>query len=191
MNDYSKLNKVSLEIRNQVEEREHFHQDIELIYVLDGAMTVEVGNQKSELKAEDILVINANKKHWLRTNDKDILYLRLGIAYQLVSDVFQSVDIIFWCDSSKENDKRYEEVRKVLKELLGQYLKGGQTEVSFGYISLCYKVLDIMALQMQQYLIKHLRKHMEKLRLHFERKRLMRTGRLNIKDMTKKQNSVF
>ena len=72
MNDYSKLNKVSLEIRNQVEEREHFHQDIELIYVLDGAMTVEVGNQKSELKAEDILVINANKKHWLRTNDKDI-----------------------------------------------------------------------------------------------------------------------
>lgn len=146
MNDYSKLNKVSLEIRNQVEEREHFHQDIELIYVLDGAMTVEVGNQKSELKAEDILVINANKKHWLRTNDKDILYLRLGIAYQLVSDVFQSVDIIFWCDSSKENDKRYEEVRKVLKELLGQYLKGGQTEVSFGYISLCYKVLDIMAL---------------------------------------------
>lgn len=146
MNDYSKLNKVSLEIRNQVEEREHFHQDIELIYVLDGAMTVEVGNQKSELKAEDILVINANKKHWLWTNDKDILYLRLGIAYQLVSDVFQSVDIIFWCDSSKENDKRYEEVRKVLKELLGQYLKGGQTEVSFGYISLCYKVLDIMAL---------------------------------------------
>ncbi len=84
--------------------------------MLDGAMTVEVGNQKSELKAEDILVINANKKHWLRTNDKDILYLRLGIAYQLVSDVFQSVDIIFWCDSSKENDKRYEEVRKVLKE---------------------------------------------------------------------------
>lgn len=146
MNDYSKLNKVSLEIRNQVEEREHFHQDIELIYVLDGAMTVEVGDQKSELKADDILVINANKKHRLRTNDKDILYLRLGIAYQLVSDVFQSVDIIFWCDSSKENDERYEEVRKVLKELLRQYLKGERTEVSFGYISLCYKVLDTMAL---------------------------------------------
>lgn len=146
MNDYSKLNKVSLEIRNQVEEREHFHQDIELIYILDGSMIVEAGDQKSELKAEDILVINANKRHWLQTDDKNILYLRLGIAYQLVSDVFQSVDIIFWCDSSKENDKRYEEVRKVLKELLGQYLKWGKTEVSFGYISICYKVLDIMAL---------------------------------------------
>ena len=98
MNNYSKLNKVSLEIRIQVEEREHFHLDIELIYVLDGSMTVEIGDQKSELKADDILVINANKKHWLQTNDKNILYLRLGIAYQLVSDVFQSVDIIFWCD---------------------------------------------------------------------------------------------
>lgn len=89
MNDYSKLNKVSLEIRNQVEEREHFHQDIELIYVLDGAMTVEVGNQKSELKAEDILVINANKKHWLRTNDKDILYLRLELHISLSAMCFK------------------------------------------------------------------------------------------------------
>lgn len=146
MSDYSRLNKVSLEIRNQVEEREHFHQDIELIYVLDGSMTVEIGDQRSELKAEDILVINANKKHRLQSADKDILYLCLGIAYQIVSDVFQSVDIIFWCDSSKENDERYEEVRKALKELLGYYFKGRQTEANFGYISLCYKVLEIMAL---------------------------------------------
>ena len=146
MSDYSRVNKVSLEIRNQVEEREHFHQDIELIYVLDGTMTVEVGDQKSELKAEDILVVNANKKHLLRSVDKDILYLRLGIAYQIVSDVFQSVDIIFWCDSSKENDERYEEVRGTLKELLSQYIMGGRTEVSFGYISLCYKVLELLSL---------------------------------------------
>lgn len=146
MNDYSKLNKVSLEIRNQVEEREHFHQDIELIYVLDGTMTVEIGEQKSELKADDILIVNANKKHRTQSTDDNLLYLRLEISYQLVSDVFQSVNIIFWCDSSKENDERYEEVRKTLKELISHYLMKGQTEVSFGYISLCYKVLDLMAL---------------------------------------------
>ena len=107
MNDYSKLNKVSLEIRKEVEKREHFHQDIELIYVLDGSMTVKLGDQKSELKADDVLVINANKKHFLEAQDKNLLYVRLGIAYPIVSDIFQSVDIIFWCDSSKENDQRY------------------------------------------------------------------------------------
>ncbi len=146
MNDYSKLNKVSLEIRKQVEKREHFHQDIELIYVLDGSMAVKVEEQKSELKADDVLVINANKKHLLETQDKNLLYIRLGIAYPIVSDIFQSVDIIFWCDSSKENDQRYDEVRKALKELVGTYLKSGQTEIAFGYISKCYKVLEIMAL---------------------------------------------
>lgn len=146
MNDYSKLNKVSLEIRKEVEKREHFHQDIELIYVLDGSMTVKLGDQKSELKADDVLVINANKKHFLEAQDKNLLYVRLGIAYPIVSDIFQSVDIIFWCDSSKENDQRYDEVRKALKDLLGKYLKEGQTEISFGYISQCYKVLEIMAL---------------------------------------------
>lgn len=71
MNDYSKLNKVSLEIRNQVEEREHFHQDIELIYVLDGTMTVEVGDQESELKTDDILIVNANKRHRTLSSDKN------------------------------------------------------------------------------------------------------------------------
>ncbi len=146
MNDYSKLNKVGLEIRKQVEKREHFHQDIELIYVLDGSMTVEIGDQKSELKTEDVLVINANKKHDLKSQDKDLLYLRLGIAYPIVSDIFQSVDIIFWCDSSKENDQRYDEVRKALKGLLEKYLKEGHTGATFGYISQCYKVLEIMSM---------------------------------------------
>ena len=54
MERHFKQEKLKIEVLNIREEREHFHQDIELIYVLDGAMTVEVGNQKSELKAEDI-----------------------------------------------------------------------------------------------------------------------------------------
>lgn len=145
MGDYSRFNKVSIEIKNQIEEKEHFHQDIELIYVLDGYMTVEVGEQKSELKVEDVLVINANKKHRVELADKNALYMRLEIAYPLVSDVLRSIDIMFFCDSSKENDERYNEIRKWLKKLLGFYLTQEQNVASFRYISLCYKILDTLA----------------------------------------------
>lgn len=146
MDEYSKLKKVKLEIRNEVEEEEHFHQDIELIYVLDGYMQVDIGEQKSELNTEDILIVNANKKHCIHSTDKNILYIRLEIAYQLVSDIFESVDITFWCDSSKGNDERYDELRKVLKELLKNYIAGESTGGKFEYISLCYKVLNLMTL---------------------------------------------
>lgn len=57
MDEYSKMKKVKLEIKNQAEEEEHFHQDIELLYVLAGSMQVEMGNQKSELNAEENLNI--------------------------------------------------------------------------------------------------------------------------------------
>lgn len=57
MDEYSKMKKVKLEIKNQAEEEEHFHQDIELLYVLAGSMQVEMGDQKSELNAEENLNI--------------------------------------------------------------------------------------------------------------------------------------
>lgn len=146
MDEYSKMKKVKLEIKNQAEEEEHFHQDIELLYVLAGSMQVEMGDQKSELNAEDILIVNANKKHCIQSSDENILYLRLEIAYQLVSDIFESVDITFWCNSSKGNDERYDELRNVLKELLKNYIAGEDTGGKFEYISLCYKVLNLMTL---------------------------------------------
>lgn len=57
MDEYSKMKKVKLEIKNQAEEEEHFHQDIELLYILAGSMQVEMGDQKSELNAEENLNI--------------------------------------------------------------------------------------------------------------------------------------
>lgn len=57
MDEYSKMKKVKLEIKNRAEEEEHFHQDIELLYVLAGSMQVEMGDQKSELNAEENLNI--------------------------------------------------------------------------------------------------------------------------------------
>ena len=108
------------------EEREHFHQDIELLFVLEGTLDVAMGEQTTHMQPEDILVINANKRHCLK-GSPDILFARLYITYQLVSDIFESTDIIFWCDSTKGDTDRYREMRETLKKLLNHYLstRGG------------------------------------------------------------------
>lgn len=136
--------KLYIQVLNKKQEQEHFHQDIELIYVLEGTMEVNMGEYKTCMNPEDVLVINTNKKHSLNAS-QDILFVRLSIAYQLVCDVFQSVNIIFWCDSTRGESERYAELRKVMKQLLNHWLgtKGGVN--NFGHIALCYQVMDILS----------------------------------------------
>lgn len=144
MGGYSRKEKLRIEVLNTTAEREHFHQDIELLYILEGNMQMKMGNQEVILCSDDIFVINANKKHEIRAS-KDILFAKLSITYHLVSDVFQSMNIIFWCDSTKDNSERYGELRMVMKQLLNHYLSTQGGVADLGHIALCYQVMDILS----------------------------------------------
>ena len=117
MERHFKQEKLKIEVLNIREEREHFHQDIELLFVLEGTLDVAMGEQTTHMQPEDILVINANKRHCLK-GSPDILFARLYITYQLVSDIFESTDIIFWCDSTKGE--------KIIESLSEHSRRGGE-----------------------------------------------------------------
>ena len=144
MKKRSNVNQVFLSVEKTVPSKEYFQQDFELLYVLDGMLTVYVEGQKSVLAAEDILIINANKKHRLESSDPALLYVQLRLSYQLISDIIESPDIIFWCDSTKGNDERYDQVRKVLKQLLTHYINSNGNTCNFGYVALCYQLMDLL-----------------------------------------------
>lgn len=144
MESYSRKEKLRINVYNETDGTEHFHQDIELLYILEGTMEVTVGEQITQLKQEDILVINANRMHILKAS-KDILFVMLTIEYELVSDIFQSMDIIFWCDSTRDESERFEELRNTLKQLLKHYISTHEGVMNFGHIALCYQVLDILS----------------------------------------------
>lgn len=144
MKNHMKQEKLKVEVLNTAEEREHFHQDIELLFVLEGNLTISIGDRTIQMQPEDIFVINANKKHSLK-GSKDLLLTKLYITYQLVSDIFESTDIIFWCDSTKGNNDRYEELRDTLKKLLNHYLSTRGGVANFGHIALCYQVMDLLS----------------------------------------------
>lgn len=141
---YSKKEKLKIEVSSVRAEREHFHQDVELLFVLEGALDVTVGEQVTHMKEEDILVINANKKHCLEGNEH-VLFVRLYITYQLISDIFESTNIIFWCDSTRSDSERYDELRDTMKQLLNHYLSTQGGVANFGHIALCYQVMDILS----------------------------------------------
>lgn len=74
MEQDTRRDKLKLNVLNEVDELEHFHQDIELLYVLEGKLDVVIGEQTTHMKENDVLVVNANKKHAL-SGSENVLYM--------------------------------------------------------------------------------------------------------------------
>ncbi len=133
-----------MRVFNTTLEAEHFHQDIELLYIIEGSMDIHEGENSYHMKKEDILVINANKRHSFKASE-DILFVKLMINYELVSDVFKSDDIMFWCNSTKDESQRFGGLRKALKQLLRHYLNNHGETADFGHIALCYEIMNTLS----------------------------------------------
>ncbi|HHV12303.1 MAG TPA: helix-turn-helix domain-containing protein [Clostridiales bacterium] len=143
MDNYKRKDSVLVKVLNNQKLTEHFQQNIQLFYIIEGRMDIKVGEQQSHLKADDILIINANKKYSFEAS-VDILYALFEIDYGLINTVFQSVNIIFWCNSTISDGESYDKLRGVIKQLLNHYLGIQKGMASFGYISLCYQMIDIL-----------------------------------------------
>lgn len=110
----------TLSIESTVSDRVHFHQDIELLFNLEGSVKVILENKEICLKTEDIYVVNSNIKHSLQA-DKDALLVRLQIRYQTAAKGTEMEDIRFWCDTTTSENRNYEELRRLLFGMLRHY----------------------------------------------------------------------
>ena len=143
MDNFQRREKLLLDILDISEEKEHFHQDIELLYVLSGSLEIYMDDQKTVMSGEDVLIINANKRHYLKNRDS-ALYVKLTIMYDLLSDILNHYDFMFICDSARNTDAAYDGLRKLLQQLLGHYLSNKGNVRDFAYISLCYQIMDYL-----------------------------------------------
>lgn len=133
----------TLTIENSVESREHFHQDIELLFVLDGTLDIHLESKVSHLTTGDIYVMNSNVKHSFEATE-ELLLMRLLIRYQVV-ERGSGIEIIkFWCDSSSNQNDSYDELRRLLRRMLRHYVENRDYISSFGYFSDCYNVLEYL-----------------------------------------------
>ncbi len=132
------------EIYDQAPETEQFRQEIILLFILDGNIEVSVDNKISNLKKDDLLVINANKRHTIRAG-KNVLYMMLMIDYGMVTEILQNNDVIFWCDSSVSENERYNDLRILVKRMLNHYVEAGKNNHNFGFLGHCFNILNNLA----------------------------------------------
>lgn len=133
-----------IEVLNTQEERGRFHQDPELLYILEGAMELVDGESRIKLPAQGIYVVNGSRRYSFR-GSRDILFVRMGLPTQLVCRNDAAALPVFWCDSTREDNSRYDELRGVIKRLLSRYLSLEEQGGRLGYLSLWFQLLDLLS----------------------------------------------
>lgn len=148
MIDFIQKNKILLDVMKDKLQEEHFHPDVELIYVLDGQLVLRIYEKEFLMKTEDIIVVNANEPHSFQASG-DILFARIYISYDLLRQVYSDVNCRFVCNSVMRNAQNYIELRRVLKNLLMNYLYIEQNEnqeklVNYEYLSIYFHLVELL-----------------------------------------------
>jgi beta-xylosidase/AraC-like DNA-binding protein len=139
----SKEKIITYDIMMRQKEETHFHQDVELIYVLEGEMELKVEGDTFHLKREDIVVVNANRKHSYKCSS-DILMASFYISFGELSSFLENNLILFWCNSTIDKDDSYEEIRKLIKSIINHYLNRKGKDDFYEY-SLFYQMLNLLS----------------------------------------------
>lgn len=120
----------------------HFHQNIELFYVLEGHAQFRIADQEYAAGSDDIVVVNPNKRHSYQASE-DILMGYFQINFQRLSEILGTNEILFWCNSTVSKNASYEELRKIMKRIINQYPdKSGPGRIVLE--SLYYMLLNVL-----------------------------------------------
>ena len=53
----------TIQFAENISQQEHMHQDVELIFVIDGRVRVSMLEKQFDLGEEDVMVVNSNHRH--------------------------------------------------------------------------------------------------------------------------------
>lgn len=133
---------MNFEFRIERMEGTHFHQSIEILYVLEGNPEITVQDKIYQAHPEDIIVINANKKHSYQSVE-DVLIGYVEIDFRKLEELLGSGRLFFWCNSVLNKSAAYDDMRGILKQIFGQYFeKDGYGKVVLQ--SMYYQLLQVL-----------------------------------------------
>lgn len=133
---------VELEFLTDLQTGIHYHENFELLYLLNGSLMVTVEEESFSLRPGDMIMVNANKKHSYE-GDEEVLIGRFVISYSKTRELLNQNMILFWCNSVVDKNEAYDDLREVMTQIFNQNLKnpdGGRIFLN----SLYYQMLHIL-----------------------------------------------
>ncbi|SEA38161.1 Beta-xylosidase [Pseudobutyrivibrio sp. ACV-2] len=127
---------------NSEPREQHYHQNIDMLYVLSGSVDVVIDDKIYNLKKEDMILINSNKRHKFE-NSGNLLAIRFAIDYYLLSQTVGTTQMLFLCNSAVDKNSAYDKLRHQMKEIIRYYYAKGQHDNCY-LQALYYEMLHIL-----------------------------------------------
>lgn len=132
---------------------EHSHPDLELICVLEGAVTVGIGRNSYRMEKDDILCIMPNKPHTLHTSQAILLGI-LHINYREFQKYLDTGRYYLRCNSVIDKSSGYQELRELMDRIFHLYYERNQEQLYLNslYFSFLHTLVSHFAYQKEKLL---------------------------------------
>lgn len=100
----------------------HYHQNLEILYILQGEMDIQVNDTHYVLRDGDFILINANKRHSIHVEKKQ-LGARFYIDFHLLAEYMGTMQMLFWCNTVADRNDEYDQMRRLMDRILEQYFE--------------------------------------------------------------------
>lgn len=119
----------------------HWHESLELLFVLAGEVTVLSGDSQTTLQQDDMLLINSNVVHELHSDDCVMIAVQVKLSkFDLPPDLLQS--LYFDCNSkTAASQERFRVIKQTIASMLQFNAAGGEATL-FHNRALAYQLLS-------------------------------------------------
>ncbi|HHD7473825.1 TPA: helix-turn-helix domain-containing protein [Klebsiella oxytoca] len=91
--------------------------EIKIAYLLEGNVILKIRDDTYNMLKDDIVVINTNTPHSITTQNGSVLVL-IKLSFFKLCRILDTDYVMFWCNSKKNNNHKYESLRKIINKLV-------------------------------------------------------------------------
>ncbi len=134
------FNQFKVNIYRDMQEENHIHTDVELLYVVEGSIKIKLKDAVFTLERDDVFVINSSIQHSIESVEKNIV-CSIKYDYQILVHILKKPNSFFLCNSVTNKNKSYAEIISLCRDIVYQHVTSLKKTDSLMY-SMLYKLLD-------------------------------------------------
>jgi len=138
---------ITISVKDGKSNLDHAYKDIELIYIINGSLEVNVHHKTYTLNKFDFLIINSNELHSFKSSN-DNLFVVFHFNYFQLCSLLAQENLLFICNSTENVSLSDQELRNTIEKLLSYYVK----QSSPSMVTFWKKVLELISVIQINYL---------------------------------------
>lgn len=139
----------AVSVSNESESGNHFHSELELLYLLRGSVTFHLGDAHYSLKARDFIFANPYEIHSIGQVSDDCCYMHVQIQESRLRYLFSTSDMLMFTWQESLNNREGQLYREIAGAVRGIVLEGTMQET--GYVAKMYRELVRILIALNQW----------------------------------------